>query len=511
MGHKEKMKLFSEKRNHQLGMGGKEKREALRAAGKMNARERIDYFFDPGTFQEIGLFSHSAIPEMAERTPTDGKIIGCGKVNSRMTGVVANDMTVLGASSSATNMQKIEYMRALSCDKGLPLVFLAESTGARMPDCMGAVGMAQGGQNTAQYRRLRQAPWFSVLLGPSYGSSSWYSSMSDISVMLKGAVMAVSSPKVTQIATGEDTPTEELGGWKLHAEVTGLVDAVGETEKECMDLAKKFMSYLPSHSGELTAVSKSGEDPTRPANQILDCLPEQPNRTYDIRKIARAIVDDAEILELKANYARPCVTAFARLGGHAIGIIANNPMYGAGALTADCCDKITSFLVLCDSFNLPIITLVDTPGFLIGKEGEKKKITGKIINWMNALSLVTVPKLTVVIRKIYGQAYLNMGGGKYSDVFVAWPTAEISFMDPEPGINVVFNIKKEDDPEKFDELLNEMGKNTEPWDAAGIFGVNDIIDPAHTRNFLIQMLQLHLDRKRGGLGQHLLHAWPTSY
>ena len=511
MGHSEKMKLFKKKREHQLGMGGKQKLEACKAAGKLNVRERIDYFFDPGTFQEIGLFSHSAIPEMAERTPTDGKIIGCGKVNGRLTGVVANDMTVMGASSSATNMKKIDYMRALSCNKGLPLVFLAESTGARMPDCMGAAGMALGGQNTVQYRRLRESPWISVLLGPSYGSSSWYSAMSDISVMLKGAVMAVSSPKVTQIATGEDTPSEELGGWKLHAETTGLVDAVGETEAECMDLAKKYMSYLPSHSGEPPPSLKSKEKSKPPANQILEYLPEQPNRTYDIRKIASAIVDDAEIFELKANYARPCVTAFARLAGHTIGIVANNPMYGAGALTADCCDKITSFLVLCDAFNLPIVTLVDTPGFLIGKEGEQKKITGKIINWMNALSLVTVPKLTVVIRKIYGQAYLNMGGGKYSDVFVAWPTAEISFMDPEPGINVVFNLKKEDDPDKFEKLLKEMAKNTEPWDAAGIFGVNEIIDPAQTREFLIQMLQLHLNRRRGGLSRHLLHAWPTSY
>jgi acetyl-CoA carboxylase carboxyltransferase component len=511
MGHAEKMKLFKKKRDHQLGMGGKQKLETRKNAGKLNVRERIDYFFDPGTFQEIGLFSHSAIPEMAERTPTDGKIIGCGRVNGRMTGAVANDMTVLGASSSATNMKKIEYMRSLSCDKGLPLVFLAESTGARMPDCMGATGMAQAGQNTAQYRRLRESPWISVLLGPSYGSSSWYSAMSDISVMLKGAVMAVSSPKVTQIATGEDTPSEELGGWALHTEKTGLVDAVGETEAECMDLAKNFMSYLPSHSGEPPPSVTPKEIPNRQENKILDYLPERPNRTYDIRKIAKAIVDDGEILELKPNYARPCVTAFARLDGHAIGIIANNPMYGAGALTADCCDKITSFLVLCDAFNLPIITLVDTPGFLIGKEGEQKKITGKITNWMNALSLVTVPKLTVVIRKIYGQAYLNMGGGKYSDVFVAWPTAEISFMDPEPGINVVFNIKKENNPKEFNKLLDEMAKNTEPWDAAGIFGVNEIIDPAQTRNFLIHMLALHLNRKQGGVGQHLLHAWPTSY
>ncbi len=511
MTHNEKMRLFREKKRYQLGMGGEKRLNARKASGKLNVRERIDYFFDPGTFQEIGLFTHSAIPGMGKRTPTDGKIIGFGSVDGRPVGTVANDMTILGASSSATNMKKIEYMRFLACEKGLPLVFLSESTGARMPDCMGALGMGQGGQNTAQYRRLRESPWISVLFGPCYGSSSWYSAMSDISVMLKGAVMAVSSPKVTQIATGEETPPEELGGWKLHSQVTGLVDAVGETEEQCMDIAKAFLSYLPSHSGEVPPRAEDPEGSNRDMTPILQYLPEKRNRVYDMRNIVKAIVDRGEFLELKAAFGKPCITAFSRLNGHAIGIVANNPLCGAGALDADCCEKITSFLVLCDSFNLPIIALVDTPGFLVGKEGERRKITGKIINWMNALSLVTVPKLTVVIRKVYGQAYLNMGGGKYSDVFAAWPTAEISFMDPEPGINVVYNIKKEDDPEKFEKLFDEMGKNTGPWDAAGIFGVNEIIDPAETRNFLIRMLEIQRNPRRGGIGRHLLHAWPTSY
>ena len=208
MAHDEKTKAFRERKMHQLGMGGAERLRARKAAGKLNARERIDYFFDSGTFQELGLFTHSAIPGMAKRTPTDGKIIGFGLVEGRPVCTVANDMTILGASSSATNMKKIEYMRSLTCEKGLPLVFLSESTGARIPDTMGALGMGQGGQNPLQYQRLRESPWISVLLGPCYGSSSWYSAMSDFSVMLKGAVMAVSSPKVTQIATGEDMPPD---------------------------------------------------------------------------------------------------------------------------------------------------------------------------------------------------------------------------------------------------------------------------------------------------------------
>ena len=232
---------------------------------------------------------------------------------------------------------------------------------------------------------------------------------------------------------------------------------------------------------------------------------------YDMRKIVRTIVDGGEICELKETFGRPCITAFARLDGHSVGIVANNPMFGAGALDADCCDKITSFLVLCDSFNIPIVTLVDTPGFLIGKAAERKKVIGKIMNWMNALSLITVPRITVVVRKIYGQAYLNMGAGKYSDVFAAWPTAEISFMDPEPGIRIVHGVKKDDDPERFEQLLDSMTRGTEPWDGAGIFGVNDVIDPKDTRAYIIRMLDLHRNRLSGGIGRRLLSNWPTSY
>jgi len=250
MSHDEKMKLFHEKRKHQLAMGGEEKLKARQEAGKMNARERIDYLFDSGTFQEIGVFSHSSLLEDAEQTPGDGKIIGHGFVNGRQIGVVSGDMTVKGGSSAFTNMKKIEYMRAWSCESEKPLVFFNESTGARMPDIMGTWAMSQGGQNKLQYRRYREAPWIAALMGPSFGSGTWYSVMSDIAVMLKGAVMAVSSPKVTMIATGEDTPWEELGGWKLHYEKTGLVDAVADTEEKCIELVKKYLGYLPQNANE---------------------------------------------------------------------------------------------------------------------------------------------------------------------------------------------------------------------------------------------------------------------
>jgi len=380
-----------------------------------------------------------------------------------------------------------------------------------MPDIMGTWAMSQGGQNKLQYLRYREAPWIAALMGPSFGSGTWYSVMSDIAVMLKGAVMAVSSPKVTMIATGEDTPWEELGGWKLHYENTGLVDAVADTEQECIELVKKYLDYLPQNANEPAPIRDIPGGSGEGMADILDLLPEKSNRAYDMTKIIKTIADGGKFVELKAKFGRQCITAFTSLGGRTVGIIANNPYFMAGALDADSCDKITSFLVLCDSYNIPIVMLVDTPGFLIGKAGEYKRVTGKIINWMNALSQVTVPIFTVIIRKTFGQAYLNMGAGKYSTVIVAWPTAQISFMSPEPGINVLFNLKKEDDPEKFEELMQVMNKNSEPWVGAGTFGLHDIIDPRETRNFLIKMLEIHCNRPQGHVGRHLMRNWPTSY
>ena len=510
MSHQDKMADFQERKNRHLAMGGEKKLTARKAQGKLNARERIDLLFDSGSFNEIGLLTHSARPEVASQTPSDGKIIGQGLVAGRPVLAAANDLTVLGASSAATNMKKIEYLRSLSCDKGLPLVFLGESTGARIPDSMGAAAMAQAGQNPAQYRRLREAPWVSALLGPCFGSSAWYSAMSDINIFLKGAVMAVSSPKVTRVAVGEDTDPEELGGWRLHWEVTGAADLVAETEAEGLNLAREALSFLPTSSAEPPPLAEVPEGSGEGMESVLDLLPERSNRVYDVRKIIRTVFDKGAFLELKAGFGKPCVTALTRLGGRAMGVIANNPLHGAGALNAECCDKITSFLVLCDSFNLPLVMLVDTPGFLVGRAGERQRVVGRIINWMNALSLVTVPVITLIIGKSYGQAYLNMGGGRYSGAFAAWPTARISFMGPEPAMSVVHNLREEDDPARFRELLKEMERETEPWEAAGIFGLNEIIDPAETRSYLIRMVDL-LSGRRGGVGGHHLANWPTSF
>jgi acetyl-CoA carboxylase carboxyltransferase component len=511
MNYDELMKKFHSRRQAALAMGGEKKLAAYKAANKLNARERVNYILDNETWQEIGLFAYSDQPNVAERAPCDGKVAGFGTIDGRPVGVVCNDLTVLGASSGNVNGKKIAYIKRISDKRGFPVVFLSEAGGARMPDFMGARRMVAMAQNPTQYQRLREAPWVSCLLGPCYGSPTWYASMSDFVVMKKGAVMAVSSPKVTILAPGENTPEEEMGGWQLHSEITGLVDMVAESDEECMDIAKKFLSYMPTNATKLPPKAAVPPGSGEKMGTILNYIPGDRKRAYDMRNIIRCIVDGSELFEFKEHFGRAAVTTLARIDGHTVGIVGNNTMFLAGALDADACEKITSFLVLCDSYNIPIIMLVDTPGFMIGKEGERRKVTGKIINFMNALTLVTVPKLTIIIRKTYGQAFLNMGGGRNSDTIVAWPTAEISFMDPETGINVVYNLRKEDNPEKFVEKMKIMGLDTEPWEAAGIFNVNDIVEPSKTREWLINMLAYHYDYRTGGIGKHLMHCWPTSY
>ncbi len=230
-----------------------------------------------------------------------------------------------------------------------------------------------------------------------------------------------------------------------------------------------------------------------------------------MRRVVQAIVDRDSFFPLKENFGRAAVTGLARLDGRSVGILASNPLVKAGALDADACDKITHFLVVCDSFNIPIILLVDTPGFLVGVEGERKKAPGKIMNFMHALQLCTVPRLSVVMRKTYGQAYLNMGGGRNSDEVTAWFTAEVSFMDPGIGVGVVHGVRPDKEPERFEALREEMMADTSAYEFAAVFGAQSVIDPRETRDHLIRQLELHSRALTGAIGQHLIRTWPATY
>jgi len=501
---------FEERGARATAMGGPDKLARRQAQGLLNARERMARLFDSGSFVESGLFATSAVAQDQDRSPGDGKIAGFGRIDGREAAAVVNDFTVMGASSGATNGRKIAHVKRVATQRGLPLVFLGESSGARMPDHMGSRGMGLLlGNDGAQYQRLRQTPWASATLGLSYGSSSWYSVMSDFHVMRKGAVLAVSSSLLASMAIKEDVDPQALGGWKLHAEVTGFADLAVDSDEEAIDAIKSFLSYLPSHHHDAPPVKSVPSGSGRDMPHILDLLPESRTQVYDVRKVIRTVVDSDSFFELKARFGKVGVTGLARLGGKTVGVVANNPLHKGGALDTDACEKITSFLVLCDSFNIPIVMLVDTPGFVIGTEAERRRAPGKIMNFMNALSLVTVPKLSLVLRKSYGQAYLNMGGGRNSDEFAGWPTAEISFMDPQFAVRVVHGL--DPDAPGFEQAQAQMNRANSVWDIASVYAMQSVVRPQDTREYLIRMLEVHELRLTKGVGQHLMHAWPTSF
>jgi acetyl-CoA carboxylase carboxyltransferase component len=490
-------------------MGGAAKLAKLRERGLLNARERIERLVDPGSFLEFGLFAQSIRPDTRDRSPADGKISGLGRVDGREVAIVSNDFTVMGASSATVNGRKVGHVKDLATRRGLPMVFFGESTGARMPDVMGARGIGAGDKPT-QYRRIRESPWVSAVLGHCYGSSSWYAALSDYVVMRKGAVMAVSSVKLTSMAISEAMEPEDLGGWRMHAEVTGMADAVVDTDEQAMDAVRRFLSYLPSHHGEPPPLGPKPQQ-APDGRRIREVLRLERTKVYDMKRVIDCFVDPGSMLELKPRYAKNVVTALARIDGRVVGIVANNPMHKGGAIDVAACNKATSFMVLCDSFNVPLFFMVDQPGFLIGIEGERNGAIGRVMNWMNALSLVSVPKISLIVRKTYGQAVLNMGGGGNADVVLMWPSAEVNFMDPRHAVTIVHGVKQEDDPARYAELLEQMALDTSAYEMASAYNGHMVILPEETRDTLGRLLDGLSLRLTGGVGEHLMRTWPTSY
>jgi acetyl-CoA carboxylase carboxyltransferase component len=507
-----RLQLLKQREEHARQMGGEDRLARRKAKGLLNARSRIDQFLDPGSFVESGMLAvSSVVPEDRETTPADGKVAGFGKVDGRMVGVVSNDFTVKGASSSLTNMKKIGHVKRVATDRGFPLIFFGESSGARMPDNMGARGMGTLlGNDPEQYVRHRETPWASAVLGQCFGSSAWYTCLADFAVMRKGAVLAVASPALASLAIGQKVEPEELGGWKLHSEVTGLVDRVVETDEEALAEIKRFLSYMPSNNAEMPPRAEVPAGSDEAATRIPELLPDNRKRGYDVRKIIECVADTDSFFEFKPRFGRTAVTGLARLDGRVVGFLANNPIYKAGALDVAGCEKATRFLVMCDSFNIPLVLLVDTPGFVIGVEGERQKAPGKIMNFMTALQMCTVPKLSVIMRKSYGQAYLNMGGGRNSDDVAAWPIADVCFMDLYFATEVVTWGKDASEEEK-QAIREQMERDSSAFDLAEIYAAQAVIPPQETRRYLAAQLEIHELRTSGGRGRHLLASWPTTY
>jgi acetyl-CoA carboxylase carboxyltransferase component len=322
--------------------------------------------------------------------------------------------------------------------------------------------------------------------------------------------MAVASPAVVSMALGREVTPEELGGWQVLAEHSGFADCVVDSDGEAIDAIKRFLSYLPTNNREPPPIAPVPEGSDEAVKRILELIPDSAMQVYDVRGVISAFADRGSFFELKERYGRSITTGLARLGGRTIGVIANNPLFKGGAMDADACSKATDFIVLCDSYNVPLVFLHDQPGFLIGPEAEKRGIIGRVINWMNAVLQVTVPRISIILRKSYGRGFINMGGAGIADEIAAWWTAEVSFMNPRTAVMVVHGVTEADDSERYAHLLKDMARNGGAYDLAAVYGVKEVLDPRETREYLKETLDIQTSRLTGGVGQHRLANWPTS-
>jgi len=327
--------------------------------------------------------------------------------------------------------------------------------------------------------------------------------------------MAVSGPRVLEVALEERVTPEELGGWQVHAKVTGLVDAFADDDEHAMQIIREFLSYMPSNCDEEPPRGPVTDPRDRKTEKLMKIIPDESVRVYDMYRMVKEIVDDGRIFDLKPSFGRALITCLARMNGRVVGIIANNAIYNAGAAGPDECEKASSFIVLCDSFNIPLINISDTPGFLVGKPAEQKKIGLKIMTWMEALALATVPKITVIARKAYGMGISNMGGPNCgADFIAALTTSEISFMSPEAAANVVWErrIAEADDPvAERKRLIEEMQYGSAPWQAAADGWLDTVLDPRDMRKYIIDCLEIMHERKNGFISGKLLQNWPTGF
>ncbi|MDG2113326.1 MAG: carboxyl transferase domain-containing protein, partial [Actinomycetota bacterium] len=487
----------------------------LEELGDKNVRQHIDALLDDGTFREIGTFSRSLRPEVRDSTPGDGKIGGHGNVDGRPIAVFGDDITVLRGSSSIVGTRKEHRLYERAMAMGIPLVHFGETGGGRIPDLMGSEGISEPGGLFELAKRRHQVPMATMITGQSFGGSSFLSALSDYVVMVRGSCLAVTSPKVFEIATGEVISFEDVGGVDVHARTTGQIDLGVDTDEEGYEAIRRWLSYLPSNAWEpAPRVEPTGSFESDPG--LPDMVPAKRTRGYDMRKVVDRIMDPDTLFELQPGYARNVVTGLARLNGYSVGVVANNPMFQAGTLDPQACHKIIRLATVCDSFNLPIIFLVDVPGFMVGERVEHDLMLHWGMRMMHALQNATTPTLTVCIRKAFGLAWQAMNGSQMPALGVyCWPGAEIGFMDPEVGVNVAFGSKlsRISDPDEREaerlKLVAEVGEATNPYEAAGTMRIDEMIDPADTRRILADDLDMLSSRAVPPPQDRALSYWPT--
>lgn len=515
-------------------MGGEERVKKQHDRSKLTARERIDLLFDPGTFIETGILGSEHGTQ--ELVPADGCITGYGKIDGRWAGVAAYDFTVKGGSIGITSEMKVSRIRALALQMGFPMVWLIDSGGARIDTSAGGFGgpgatrFADSGYLFKEESLMSGViPLVAAMMGPGFAGTAYIPGLSDFVPMVKGrSSMGLAGPALVRMVTGEELSEDALGGSKIHCEVSGVGDLEVEDDPACIRAVREYLSYFPSNNRELPPRRPWSGDPKAPmGDEILNVLPDSTRTAYDMHKVVNLIVDGNEessagaqpkastagqttpeggrkssLFEIKPKWARNIITAFGRIGGYSVGIVASNPMFYAGAIDINAADKAARFIWLCDAFNIPLLFLSDVPGFMVGSKAEQSGIIRHGAKMVHAVSEATVPKMSIIIRKCYGAAYYAMCGRAYDpDLLLAWPGAEISVMGPE-GMVAIFardRLAKAASKEEAQKMVDALSETIRPHiraeRAAAEGYVDDVIDPRETRARLIACLEFTRDKR----------------
>jgi propionyl-CoA carboxylase beta chain len=486
------LKLKSMQEASKLG-GGPERIDKQHAKGSLTARERIDLLLDPGTFREIGSMASQQNPPEGDETLGDGVVTGYGGVDGRTVYIYAQDFTVQGGSLGEMHAQKICRVMDLAVKTGSPIIGMIDSGGARIQEGVKSLGgYAQIFRRNAIYSGV--VPQISLIMGPCAGGASYSPAVTDLIIMVKGkSYMFLTGPAVIKTVTGEEVDSETLGGADVHLTTSGNCHMVGTSDQDAIALARQALSYLPSNNVDMPPLYPTQDAPTRRAEALNELVPADPTMPYSMRSAIEAIMDQGSFLELQAGYAPNAIVGLARLAGRSVGVISQEPMVLAGVMDINSADKIARTVRLCDAFNLPIVTFVDSPGFLPGVAQEYGGVIRHGAKVLYAYAEATVPKVSVVTRKAYGGAYVVMSS-KYlgTDITYAWPSAEIAVMGAEGAANILYGkqIKAAEDPEAERARLTKEYQETylNPYVAAKAGYIDEVIEPAETRQKLIEAL-----------------------
>jgi acetyl-CoA carboxylase carboxyltransferase component len=491
------------KREQSHAGGGPERIKKQHEAGRNTAHERLDILLDPGTLREMDAFvTHRATDFGMEQKKFlgDSVVTGWGTVNSRLVYTFSQDFTVIGGSLSQVHADKICKIMDMALKTGAPVIGLNDSGGARIQEGVDSLG---GYAEIFLHNTLSSGvvPQISVIMGPCAGGAVYSPALTDFIIMVKDtSYMYITGPDVVKSVTHEDVTHEELGGASIHATKSGVCHLVADNETQALLLVRELLSFMPSNNMEDPPFVPTNDDPLRADIELDSIIPDNPNKPYDMKEIVRKVVDDGHFFEIHEQFAMNIVVGFARLGGHSVGIIANQPAVLAGVLDIDASEKAARFIRFCDAFNIPLVTLVDVPGYMPGTQQEYGGIIRAGAKLLYAYCEATVPKLTVTTRKSYGGAYCVMSSKHLrGDLNMAWPTAEIAVMGPDGAVSIVFRreLEEAEDPvARKAELVNEYReKFASPYVAAERGYIDDIIEPRDTRARLINGLSVFQNKR----------------